>query len=61
MEKGERFQLQVTPQGLVLQPAGPAPEGGEGGGYVVAEGTPEEVSRIEASRTGQFLKPYFQD
>ena len=35
------------------------PEGGEGGGHVVAEGTPQEVSMVEESRTGQFLKSYF--
>jgi len=32
------------------------PEGGEGGGEVVAEGTPEEVAGVKASYTGQFLK-----
>ena len=32
------------------------PEGGEGGGYIVAEGTPEEVARVEKSYTGQYLK-----
>ena len=32
------------------------PEGGERGGLVVAEGTPEEVSMIENSYTGQFLR-----
>ena len=31
------------------------PEGGDEGGYVVAEGTPEQVACIEASYTGQFL------
>jgi excinuclease ABC subunit A len=31
------------------------PEGGDAGGYVVAEGTPEEVAQVEASYTGQFL------
>ncbi|MEM6386864.1 MAG: excinuclease ABC subunit UvrA [Pseudomonadota bacterium] len=31
------------------------PEGGDGGGQVVAEGTPEEVARIEASHTGRYL------
>ena len=31
------------------------PEGGDGGGEVVAQGTPEEVSRVEASQTGQYL------
>ncbi|NBB76157.1 MAG: excinuclease ABC subunit UvrA [Bacteroidetes bacterium] len=32
------------------------PEGGFGGGLVVAEGTPEEVSRVEKSYTGKYLK-----
>ncbi len=31
------------------------PEGGDAGGWVVAEGTPEEVARIPTSYTGQFL------
>ena len=32
------------------------PEGGAGGGTIVAEGTPEEVAKVETSYTGQFLK-----
>src|SRR5216117_882706 len=32
------------------------PEGGAGGGRIVAEGTPEEVAGCEASHTGQFLR-----
>jgi excinuclease ABC subunit A len=32
------------------------PEGGDGGGEIVASGTPEEVSRVEASHTGRFLR-----
>ena len=32
------------------------PEGGDGGGTIIAEGTPEEVSKIEESFTGNFLK-----
>ena len=36
------------------------PEGGHRGGEVVAEGTPEEVSKVKASFTGQFLKPYLK-
>jgi excinuclease ABC subunit A len=32
------------------------PEGGEAGGYVVAEGTPEQVAQVQESYTGQFLK-----
>ena len=34
------------------------PEGGDGGGYVVASGTPEEVAAVEGSYTGQYLKSY---
>ena len=34
------------------------PEGGDAGGYIVAEGTPEQVAQVEASYTGQFLKKY---
>ena len=34
------------------------PEGGDGGGYVVAAGTPEEVAEVEESYTGQYLKRY---
>ena len=34
------------------------PEGGDGGGTVIAQGTPEEICRVERSYTGQFLKPY---
>jgi excinuclease ABC subunit A len=33
------------------------PEGGSGGGVVVAEGTPEQIAGVAASYTGQFLKP----
>jgi excinuclease ABC subunit A len=33
------------------------PEGGEFGGTVVAEGTPEEVVQVAASYTGQYLRP----
>ncbi len=32
------------------------PEGGDGGGTIVAEGTPEEIAACEASYTGQYLK-----
>jgi len=32
------------------------PEGGDEGGYIIAEGTPEEVARIKKSHTGRFLK-----
>ena len=32
------------------------PDGGNGGGTVVAFGTPEEVSRVEGSYTGRYLK-----
>jgi excinuclease ABC subunit A len=36
------------------------PEGGEGGGRVIAEGTPEEVAAHEASATGRFLADLFE-
>ena len=32
------------------------PEGGDGGGRVIAEGTPEDVAEVPGSFTGQFLK-----
>lgn len=32
------------------------PDGGSGGGYIVAKGTPEEVGEVEGSYTGQYLK-----
>ncbi len=32
------------------------PEGGDGGGYIVAAGTPEAVALVEASHTGRFLR-----
>ena len=34
------------------------PEGGHKGGDVLAQGTPEEIARVKASYTGQFLKKY---
>ncbi|NOH72090.1 excinuclease ABC subunit UvrA [Vibrio pectenicida] len=33
------------------------PEGGQGGGEIIAQGTPEEVSKITGSHTARFLKP----
>ena len=33
------------------------PEGGSGGGEIIAEGTPEEVAENPKSHTGRFLKP----
>jgi excinuclease ABC subunit A len=33
------------------------PEGGEGGGRIIAEGTPEQVAKNKASHTGRYLKP----
>ena len=32
------------------------PEGGEGGGVIVATGTPEDIARVEGSHTGRYLK-----
>ena len=36
------------------------PEGGDGGGTVIATGTPEEICRVPESYTGQFLNPYLE-
>ena len=36
------------------------PEGGEKGGEIVATGTPEQVSRVDKSYTGQYLRQYFK-
>jgi excinuclease ABC subunit A len=33
------------------------PEGGDGGGTIVAQGTPETIAACEASYTGRYLKP----
>jgi excinuclease ABC subunit A len=33
------------------------PEGGAGGGRIVAEGTPEQVAKVPESATGEFLRP----
>jgi excinuclease ABC subunit A len=33
------------------------PEGGDGGGQIVATGTPEQVAEVAASHTGHYLKP----
>ncbi len=35
------------------------PEGGDGGGRVVAEGTPKQIAKHRSSHTGRFLKPIF--
>jgi excinuclease ABC subunit A len=37
------------------------PEGGEEGGQIVAEGTPEHVSGVAGSYTGQFLRRYYEE
>ncbi|WP_201575408.1 excinuclease ABC subunit UvrA [Psychrobacter immobilis] len=36
------------------------PEGGKGGGLIIAEGTPEEVAEVKGSYTGEFLKPMLE-
>jgi len=33
------------------------PEGGSGGGQIIASGTPEQVAQMPQSHTGRFLKP----
>ena len=37
------------------------PEGGDLGGYIIAEGTPEEIAQDPKSYTGQYLKPILND
>ncbi len=36
------------------------PEGGDGGGEIVADGTPEDVAKVKASWTGRYLKPLLE-
>ena len=36
------------------------PEGGDGGGEIVAAGTPEDVAKVAKSYTGQFLAPMLE-
>jgi excinuclease ABC subunit A len=36
------------------------PEGGSGGGQIIAEGTPEDVAQLAHSHTGRFLKPLLE-
>jgi excinuclease ABC subunit A len=36
------------------------PEGGDDGGWIIAEGTPEEVAQVQASYTGRFLADYLE-
>ncbi len=37
------------------------PEGGEAGGRIIAKGTPEQVAKVKASYTGQYLKKYLKN
>lgn len=36
------------------------PEGGSGGGLIIAQGTPEDICKVESSFTGQYLKPILE-
>ncbi len=36
------------------------PEGGDGGGLIVATGTPEDIAAHSGSHTGRFLKPLLE-
>ncbi len=36
------------------------PEGGSGGGEIIAKGTPEEIVKVDRSYTGKFLKPFLE-
>jgi excinuclease ABC subunit A len=37
------------------------PDGGDGGGEVIAEGTPEEIARAARSHTGRFLAALYDE
>lgn len=37
------------------------PEGGKGGGEVIATGTPQDIAKVAKSYTGKYLKPYFNE
>ena len=37
------------------------PEGGSGGGTIVAKGTPEDIVKVKKSYTGKFLKPLLDE
>lgn len=37
------------------------PDGGDGGGQIIAQGTPEEVAQVEESYTGRYLRPYLAE
>ncbi len=37
------------------------PEGGSGGGQIIATGTPEDIAQMEQSHTGRFLKPMLKN
>jgi excinuclease ABC subunit A len=37
------------------------PEGGEGGGYILCQGTPEEIAEATNSYTGKYLKKTFME
>ena len=36
------------------------PEGGSGGGQIIATGTPEQVAKVKSSHTARFLKPILE-
>ena len=36
------------------------PEGGDAGGRLIAEGTPEQICRVKESYTGKFLRPHLK-
>ncbi len=36
------------------------PEGGDGGGTILATGTPEDIAQVSESYTGQYLKKYYK-
>ena len=57
--KNGNFTLMESNNKKVLFLGDLGPEGGNGGGTIVCEGTPEEVAQVKESYTGQFLKEKF--
>ena len=51
-KSSEQFAAKLNGMGVDI-----GPEGGDGGGEIVATGTPEQVAEVERSHTGYYLKP----
>ena len=49
-------RVRLSPRRRSQKGAEQGPEGGDGGGTIVATGTPEEIAKVKESYTGDFLK-----